>query len=95
MNSITQSQENCAQRQPEVHAAVARLDRLLDALAATANGLSDRLEPIMSQELTEGIGTCNALKPIGSPLAGRIDALCDALDANLAKIDRVIRRLEI
>lgn len=88
-------QESCAQRQPEVHAAVARLDRLLDDLSATTNALSDRLAPVMRQEPSDGIGTCNAIHPISTPLAGRIDALCDALDASLTKIDRVMQRLEI
>jgi hypothetical protein len=89
-------QASCAQRQPDVHAAVDRLGRLLEALGGISHAMSERLVPVLRPEPQsgdqKGPGT---LKPIGTPLAGRIDTLCDQLEASMNTLGNVIHRLEI
>lgn len=90
-----EDQECTAQRQPDVQKAMDRLARLIEGLSGISYTVSDRLNEVMRPEPPidpKGSGT---IKPIGTPLAGRIDVLCDQIESSMNTLGNVINRLEI
>lgn len=86
----------CTQRMPEVYGAIDRLDRLLDALAGITNAYSDRLTPVLRPDGTADQKNASpGLKPIGTPMADRIEGLCDTLEMRMNALASLLHRLEI
>jgi hypothetical protein len=85
-----------AQRMPDVHAAIDRLDRLLDALAGITNAYGDRLTPVLRPEgLSTSKEASPGIKPIGTPMADRIEGICDTLEMRMNALGSLLHRLEI
>jgi len=84
------------QRQPEVQEAVDRLERICAAMNQMAHILADKLSPVLRPEGLEASNkTPGQIKPVGTPLADRIEALCDQIELAKERIAGVVHRVEV
>lgn len=97
--SISQVQnkfaDDCAQRRPEVHAAVDRISHLVACLGDMSGNYSERLQSVLRESAT---GASNAqLKdiPTGAALAISINAIADTLEVHLSAFGAYLDRLEV
>lgn len=95
INQQAYSGEDACQRQPEVYAAFDRLGRLLEALGGVSNTVSDRLVSVMRSEPPNATKPPGTITASSSPMARKIEDMCDQLEGNMSILTNVLGRLEI
>lgn len=81
-------------RQPEVIAALERLDRLSYSLADLVSSFGDRLSMVTRPELAEQKGQ-GTLVAHGAPLAGHVVMITDRIESQMSILGSILSRLEI
>ncbi len=80
-------------QEPEVLAAVKRLEAALDVARDRLCALESRLEPVLAEQKESGIGACESNPR--TALGARLGDSCRGVDRLCDRLERLLRDLEI
>ncbi len=89
-----QALDNVSQSQPQVLAAVKRLEVVVGLAVKLLSDLETRLEPVVSDRPT-GHAAANGVQESSVRLAAAIDSQSDAVDGLCGRLERVLQNLEL
>lgn len=81
---------------PEVHRALDRFDKNVALLAEIIEDIDGRLTPILNpNRLMDGRAETDEDRPSRSPMADRIDSLCDHMEVSIARLRAIHSATEV